>query len=172
MLRNEDFPAPDEIGDNFNIGLRSSAIKGVDFEVAGFYQLFEDFQFGESFSAIAGDREFGRADEVEISGVELYGRLNSQPFTGGPLNLFAEGNYTYARSVLEKAFASTMTERRRLQRQPRSRGAVARRRADARRRGHHRLALERQRHLDLPRLLLHRRGQHALRPRRRGGVRG
>jgi Fe(3+) dicitrate transport protein len=103
VLRNEDFPADDEIGDNFNIGLRSSAIKGFDFEVAGFYQLFENFQYGESFSAITGDREFGRADEVEISGVELYGRLNSQPFTGGPLNLFAEGNYTYARSIFKNA---------------------------------------------------------------------
>jgi Fe(3+) dicitrate transport protein len=104
VLRNEDFPSPDEIGDNFNIGFRSSAIKGVQFEVAGFYQLFKDFQYGESFSAITGDREFGRADDVEISGVELYGRLNSQPFTGGALNFFAEGNYTYSRSVMEKAF--------------------------------------------------------------------
>jgi Fe(3+) dicitrate transport protein len=103
VLRNEDFPADDEIGDNFNIGLRSSAIKGFDFEVAGFYQLFENFQYGESFSAITGDRVFGRADEVENSGIELYGRLNSQPFTGGPLNLFAEGNYTYARSILKNA---------------------------------------------------------------------
>jgi len=105
VLRNEDFPAPDEIGDNFNLGLRSSAIKGFDFEVAGFYQLFKDFQYGESFSAVTSDREFGRANEVTISGVELYGRLNSQPFTGGPLNFFAEGNYTYSRSVLEEAFS-------------------------------------------------------------------
>jgi len=104
VLRNEDFPAPDEIGDNFNIGLRSMAIKGVQFEVAGFYQLFKDFQYGESFSAVTSDREFGRAADVTISGVELYGRLNSQPFTGGPLNLYAEGNYTYARSVLENAY--------------------------------------------------------------------
>jgi Fe(3+) dicitrate transport protein len=104
VLRNEDFPAPDEIGDNFNIGLRSSAIKGFDFEVAGFYHLFKDFQFGESFSAITGDREFGRADEAEVKGIELAGRLNSQPFTGGPLNFFAEANYTYSRSILKKAF--------------------------------------------------------------------
>jgi Fe(3+) dicitrate transport protein len=104
VLRNEDFPSPDEIGDNFNVGWRSSAIKGFDYEVAGFYQLFKDFQYGESFSGLA-DREFGRADEVTISGVELYGRLNSQPFTGGPLNFFGEANYTYARSVLDKASA-------------------------------------------------------------------
>ena len=65
VLRNEDFPSPDEIGDNFNVGLRSSAIKGFDFEVAGFYQPSQDFQYGELFSAITGDREFGRADEVD-----------------------------------------------------------------------------------------------------------
>ena len=45
VLRNEDFPAPDEIGDNFNIGFRSSAIKGFDYEVAGFYQLIENYQY-------------------------------------------------------------------------------------------------------------------------------
>jgi Fe(3+) dicitrate transport protein len=102
VLRNEDFPAPDEIGDNFNLGFRSSAIKGFDYEVAGFYQLIQDYQYGASFSD-AGDRSYGRAKEVEISGVELAGRLNSQPFTGGPLNFFTEGNYTYARGVFTDA---------------------------------------------------------------------
>ncbi len=102
VLRNEDFPAPDEIGDNFNLGLRSTAIRGVDFEVAGFYQRIQDYQFGASFSD-AGDRSFGRAKEVEISGVELYGRLNSQPFTGGSLNFYGEGNYTYARGIFKDA---------------------------------------------------------------------
>jgi Fe(3+) dicitrate transport protein len=38
VLRNEDFPVDDEIGDNFNLGIRSTAIEGLDFEVAGFYQ--------------------------------------------------------------------------------------------------------------------------------------
>ena len=105
VLRNEDFPASDEIGDNFNLGLRSSVIKGLDFEVVGFHQRFQDFQYGESFSAIAGDREFGRAEKAEISGVELAARLNSQPFTGGDYNFFAEGNYTYARGILKEAYA-------------------------------------------------------------------
>lgn len=105
VLRNEDFPAPDEIGDNFNIGLRSTAIRGFDFEVVGFHQRFRNFQYGESFSAVTSDREFGRADRAEITGVELYGRLNSQPFTGGDYNFFAESNYTYARGILKKAFA-------------------------------------------------------------------
>ncbi len=100
VLRNEDFPVDDEIGDNFNLGLRTTAIKGLDFEVAGFYQILKDYQFGASFSDAA-DRSFGRADEVHIRGVELFGRLNSQPFTGGSLNFFGEGNYTYSRGEFE-----------------------------------------------------------------------
>ena len=97
-------PSPEEIGDNFNVGLRSSSIKGFDFEVAGFYHLLHDFQYGESFASVGGDREFGRADEAVTKGVELYGRLNSQPFTGGSLNFFAEGVYTYSHSTLTKAY--------------------------------------------------------------------
>lgn len=93
VLRNEDFPVDDEIGDNFTLGLRSTAFKGLDFEVAGFYQILKDYQFGASFSDAA-DRSFGRADEVEIKGFEMFGRLNSQPYTGGTLNFFTEANYT------------------------------------------------------------------------------
>ena len=100
VLRNEDFPVDDEIGDNFNLGLRSTAIKGFDFEAVGFYQLLSDYQFGASFSDTS-DRSFGRADEVEISGVELLGRLNSQPFTGGSMNYYGEANYLYTRGKFQ-----------------------------------------------------------------------
>ena len=102
VLRNEDFPAPDEIGDNFSLGIRSSAIRGFDFEATGFHQIIQDYQFGASFSD-GGDRSFGRADEVEISGVELAGRLNSQPFTGGSLNFYGQANYTYSRGIFTDA---------------------------------------------------------------------
>ncbi|PPD08881.1 MAG: hypothetical protein CTY28_02090 [Hyphomicrobium sp.] len=96
VLRNEDFPVDDEIGNNFNLGLRTSAFKGLELEAVGFYQLLSDYQFGASFSDTS-DRSFGRADEVEISGVELFGRLNSQPFTGGSMNFYGEANYLYTR---------------------------------------------------------------------------
>jgi Fe(3+) dicitrate transport protein len=102
VLRNETFPAPDEIGDNFSLGMRSSAIRGFDFEVTGFHQIIQDYQFGASFND-GGDRSFGRADEVEISGVELAGRLNSQPFTGGSLNFYGQANYTYSRGIFTDA---------------------------------------------------------------------
>lgn len=101
VLRNEDFPADDEIGNNFELGLRTNAFRGTQFEVSGFYKRISDYQFGESFSG-AGDRAFGRADDVEISGVELAGRIDSQPFTGGPYNVYGEANYTYARGIFKK----------------------------------------------------------------------
>ncbi len=49
VLRNENFPAPDEIGDNFQLGFRSAAITGLAFEVAAFHQRLQDFQYGDSF---------------------------------------------------------------------------------------------------------------------------
>lgn len=101
VLRNEDFPVDDEIGDNFQVGLRSSALNGVTFEIAGFYQMIKDYQFGASFSS-AGDRSFGRADEVEIRGVEMFGRIDSKPIVGGDLNFFFEGNYTYQPGKFKK----------------------------------------------------------------------
>lgn len=101
VLRNEDFPAPDELGDNFELGFRTTAFTGLGLEVAGFHQRIQDYQFGSSFSDGA-DRSFGRADRVEINGVEILARLNSQPFTGGDYNLYGEANYTYARGIFKK----------------------------------------------------------------------
>jgi Fe(3+) dicitrate transport protein len=101
VLRNEDFPAPDELGDNFELGFRTFAIKGLGMEVTGFHQILHDYQFGSSFSDGA-DRSFGRAERVEITGVELAARLNSQPFTGGDYNAYGEVNYTYSRGIFKK----------------------------------------------------------------------
>jgi len=101
ILRNETFPAPDELGDNFTIGVRSTAFKGLTFDVAYFHKDIRNYQFGQSFST-AGDRGFGRADEVTVNGVEMFGRLNSNPYHGGEWNFFGEANYTYNRTVFEK----------------------------------------------------------------------
>ncbi len=38
----------------------------------------------------------------------MFGRLNSQPFIGGPLNFFGEANYTYNRAIIEKGFTLRM----------------------------------------------------------------
>jgi Fe(3+) dicitrate transport protein len=101
VLRNEQFPAADELGDNYTIGVRSTAFKGLTFDVAYFHKDIRNYQFGQAFASTAGDRAFGRADEVEVNGVEMFGRLDSNPFHGGEWNLFGEANYTYNRSVFK-----------------------------------------------------------------------
>ena len=98
----DSFIAPDEeIGDNFEIGLRSTAIRGVTLDMAVFHNRIDHYQFGESFQSPNGDRVFSALDEVELTGFEIYGRLDSQPYTGGPWNFFGEVTYTYIDSNIE-----------------------------------------------------------------------
>ena len=104
-------------------------------------------------------------------GFEAYGRLDSRPFTGWKLNPYTEASFTLADSKIEQGFNEDGESRRR-QLYPRS---AARVRLSHRRYREHG-GLERQRELDLPRRVLHRRRQHALwrrsgRRRRRGAER-
>jgi Fe(3+) dicitrate transport protein len=82
------------------VGVRSTAVKGLTFDLAYFYSVIDDYQIKEAETTGAGANIFGTVDEVEINGFELYGRLDSQPFTGGPFNLFGEATYTFADSII------------------------------------------------------------------------
>ncbi|HEX2841730.1 TonB-dependent receptor family protein [Hyphomicrobium sp.] len=95
-------PPPEEIGDNFEIGVRSTAVRGVTLDLAYFHSRIDNYQFGESFQSAGGDRVFSALDEVTLQGFEIYGRLDSQPFTGGPWNFFGEAVYTYVDSEINK----------------------------------------------------------------------
>jgi Fe(3+) dicitrate transport protein len=102
---NEDldtFLAPkEEIGDNFELGVRTTAIRGVTLDMAYFHNRIDNYQFGEAFQD-NNDRVFTALDEVSINGFEIYSRLDSSPFTGGPWNVFGEATYTYADAEIEK----------------------------------------------------------------------
>ncbi len=100
VTRGPAFPLPDEVGDNFQIGVRSTAMKGFTFDIAYFHSRIDDYQIKSPNTTPSGNNIFGTADEVEINGVELGARLESQPFTGGPWNFFGEAIYTYADSEI------------------------------------------------------------------------
>jgi Fe(3+) dicitrate transport protein len=101
VTRGPAFPLPDEIGNNFQVGVRSDAIRGFTFDVAYFHSRIDDYQIKEPISTPdRSNNVFGTADEVEINGVELGARLDSRPITGGPWNFFGEAIYTYADSVI------------------------------------------------------------------------
>jgi Fe(3+) dicitrate transport protein len=99
----DDFLAPDEeIGDNFELGVRTTAVRGLTLDMAYFHNRIGNYQFGESFQSPSGDRVFTALDEVSINGFEIYSRLDSKPFTEGPWNFFGEGVYTFADAEIEK----------------------------------------------------------------------
>ncbi|WP_072393165.1 TonB-dependent receptor [Hyphomicrobium sp. CS1GBMeth3] len=97
------FVAPDEeIGDNFELGVRTTAVRGLTLDMAYFHNRIDNYQFGEAFQTGGGDRVFTSLEEVELNGFEIYSRLDSRPFTGSPWNFFGEAVYTYVDSEIKK----------------------------------------------------------------------
>lgn len=97
-----DFPLEEEIGDNFQIGLRSMVLKGFKFDAAYFHSIIDGYQLKESFSNEIGDGIYGLLDKVEINGIELAVRLDSRPFSGSDWNFFGQAAYTYTNAKIEK----------------------------------------------------------------------
>jgi Fe(3+) dicitrate transport protein len=91
-----------ELGDNFQIGYRNTAIAGFTIDMAVFHSRIKDYQFGEAFQSDDGDRVFSAIDEVEFTGFEIGTRVDSRPIVGGDWNVFAEGIYTYTDSKITK----------------------------------------------------------------------
>lgn len=91
-----------EVGDNFQIGARSKAVRGFTFDVAYFHSDIRNYQFGEAFQSDLGDRVFSSLDKVRFDGVELSARLDSRAFTNSPWNFYGEGVYTYVNSKIVK----------------------------------------------------------------------
>jgi Fe(3+) dicitrate transport protein len=109
VLREAAFPPDDEIGNNFQVGVRSTAIKGITFDVAGFHQLIDNYQIKGASTDAAGNNVYSNIDQVEINGVEIYSRVDSRPHTGWKINPFAEGSFTFADSVIAKGVADDGT---------------------------------------------------------------
>ncbi|MFD1704386.1 TonB-dependent receptor family protein [Methylopila henanensis] len=91
-----------EVGDNFQIGVRTKAVQGLTFDVAYFHSDIRNYQFGEAFQSDLGDRVFSSLDKVRFDGVELSARLDSRAFITSPWNLYGEGVYTYVHSKIVK----------------------------------------------------------------------
>lgn len=102
VARDPAFPLPDEKGDNFQVGLRSTAIRGFAFDVAYFHSNIENYQVKSPEVSASGNNIYGAVDEIEIDGVEVGARFDSRPITGSAWNFFAETIYTYADARIEK----------------------------------------------------------------------
>lgn len=96
------FPPTDEIGDNFQIGLRSTAIRGVTFDIAAFHHNIDNFQIKGASTDAAGNNVYGTIENVHINGFEVYGRVDTAAYTQSPFNLFFEGTYTLSDAKINK----------------------------------------------------------------------
>ena len=106
------FPPTDELGDNFQIGVRSTAIRGVTFDFAAFHHSIDNYQIKGASTDGQGDNIYGTLKNVHINGFEVYGRVDGRAYTGGPLNMFFEGTYTLSDAKINKGsiFACTGDE--------------------------------------------------------------
>jgi len=102
----DEWPMDEEIGDNFEVGVRSKALTGFTFEAAYFHSFIDGYQLKESYTTGNNDGVFGTLDEVEIKGVELLARLDSRPITGGAWNFFGEAVYTYTDAKIKSGMDS------------------------------------------------------------------
>jgi Fe(3+) dicitrate transport protein len=102
VLREATFPPDDELGNNYQLGIRSTRIKGVTLDVSGFHKDIQNYQIKGATTDAAGNNVYSNLDEVEINGVEIYSRLDTRPFTGWSLNPFVEGSYTLQDSVIAR----------------------------------------------------------------------
>ncbi|MEQ1577939.1 MAG: TonB-dependent receptor [Hyphomicrobium sp.] len=107
---NARFPPGDELGDNYQIGVRTTAMRGVTFDIAAFHHDIQDFQIKGSTTDGSGNNVYGTLDKVEVNGFEVYTRVDGKAYTGGPVNLFVEGNYTLSDSKIRNAFGFVMDE--------------------------------------------------------------
>jgi len=98
IARTEDFPLVPETGINTQVGMRSSAVRGVSFEIAGFYNRIQNTIIRQTFTDEFGQNIFLNTSDSDARGIDVALRVDSLPFTGGPLNAFAllAWNYTDA----------------------------------------------------------------------------
>ena len=103
IARGEVFPLPNEVGDTYQVGVRSNALRGLTFDAALFHSDIEEYQIKEAFTDAAGNNVFGVVEEAQFKGLELYSRLDSAPLVGGPWNIFGEAVYTYTDSEITES---------------------------------------------------------------------
>lgn len=88
---------------NYQLGVRTNAIRGLALEAAIFRSEIENYQIKEAeITPIVGQNVFGTVDEVEIEGFELGARLDSKAYHASPYNLYGKATYTFADSVIAK----------------------------------------------------------------------
>lgn len=95
IARSIDFPLQAETGINTELGLRTSALRGLEVDVAAFYNVIEDTLIKEDFTDDFGDNIFINTADSESYGVDLGVQYNSSAYTNSALNVFSRLAYNF-----------------------------------------------------------------------------
>jgi Fe(3+) dicitrate transport protein len=117
--RTEDFPLVPETGVTSQVGVRAAAGRGVGVELAGFHGRIEN-TLVRSEVDVFGDAVFVNAADSRVHGIEAGWRIDSAPYTGARVNLFAQGAYDLTHAV----FAGGALDGRRVPEIPRHAGSA------------------------------------------------
>ena len=94
--RGSDFPLVPETGINSQVGVRSSFVKGINFELAGFYNVLNNTLVQLPFIDPNTGRDiFINAEDSEAVGVDVAVRVDSAAYTQSPYNFFGMLAYNY-----------------------------------------------------------------------------
>jgi len=93
----DSFPLEPETGINSQIGVRSTYLRGVTLEAAGFYNMITDTIVQLPFTVNGVNRVLNAADS-ESYGLDLGLRVDSASFRQSPFNFFTELAYNYTQA--------------------------------------------------------------------------
>lgn len=100
IARSEDFPLVPETGINSQIGVRGNISTGINYDIAGFYNLIQDTLIRDGIDGF-GDGLFINAIDSDIYGVDIGLRADSSPYTGSPYNFFGQLAYNYTNAEFD-----------------------------------------------------------------------
>lgn len=107
---NTRFPPTDELGDNFQIGFRSTAVRGLTIDIAAFHHRIQDFQIKGAATDASGNNVYTTIDSVHINGFEVGARLDTNDHIRSPFNLYFEGNYTLSDAKIKQGSAFALDD--------------------------------------------------------------
>ncbi len=74
----------------------------MTFDIAAFHHSIQDYQVKGAGTDASGNNVYHTLDKVHINGFEVYGRVDTNAYTGSPFNLFFEGTYTLSDAKIKK----------------------------------------------------------------------
>jgi Fe(3+) dicitrate transport protein len=99
IARTEDFPLLPETGVDAQLGVRSRHLRGLTIELGAFSNRVRNTIVKRTFTDALGHNVFVNSGDSRMRGIDVSGRLESQPLTGSRLNAFVQTAYGYTRAL-------------------------------------------------------------------------